>query len=134
MPRRQSADTRLSNYLETKTDINTAFDRFADQEVKCGFGQLGVCCRLCSNGPCRITPEAPKGVCGATADSIVARNFLRMVAAGSACYLHVCEATARRLKAIGEGVSPIPIRSQKSLMNWPRCSASKQPPRIRPAW
>ena len=115
MPRRQSADTRLSNYLETKTDINTAFDRFADQEVKCGFGQLGVCCRLCSNGPCRITPEAPKGVCGATADSIVARNFLRMVAAGSACYLHVCEATARRLKAIGEGVSPIPIRSQKSL-------------------
>ena len=115
MPRTQSADTRLSTFLESKTDINTAFDRFADQEVKCGFGQLGVCCRLCSNGPCRITPESPKGVCGATADSIVARNFLRMVAAGSACYLHVCEATARRLKAIGEGVSPIPIRSQKSL-------------------
>ena len=38
-----------------------------------------------------------------------------MVAAGSACYLHVCEATARRLKSIGEGVSPLPIRSAKSL-------------------
>jgi carbon-monoxide dehydrogenase catalytic subunit len=115
MPRCKSADTCLSNYLETKTDINTAFDRFAEQEVKCGFGQLGVCCRLCSNGPCRITPDSPKGVCGATADSIVARNFLRMVAAGSACYLHVCEATARRLKAIGEGLSPLPIRSAQSL-------------------
>lgn len=115
MPRCQSADTRLFNYLESKTDINTAFDRYADQEVKCGFGQLGVCCRLCSNGPCRITPESPKGVCGATADSIVARNFLRTVAAGAACYLHVCEATARRLRAIGEGLSPIPMRSPKSL-------------------
>jgi carbon-monoxide dehydrogenase catalytic subunit len=115
MSRCQSADTCLSNYLDTKTDINTAFDRFAEQKVKCGFGKLGVCCRLCSNGPCRITPDSPKGVCGATADSIVARNFLRMVAAGSACYLHVCEATAKRLKAIGEGVSPLPIRSKQSL-------------------
>lgn len=115
MPRCASADTCLSDYLENKTDINTAFDRFAEQKVKCGFGKLGVCCRLCSNGPCRITPDAPKGVCGATADSIVARNFLRMVAAGSACYLHVCEATAKRLKSIGEGISPLPIRSKQSL-------------------
>jgi carbon-monoxide dehydrogenase catalytic subunit len=115
MSRCKSADTRLSNYLDTKTDINTAFDRFAEQKVKCGFGKLGVCCRLCSNGPCRITPDSPKGVCGATADSIVARNFLRMVAAGSACYLHVCEATAKRLKSIGEGVSPLPLRSKQSL-------------------
>lgn len=115
MPRCASADTCLSDYLESKTDINTAFDRFGEQKVKCGFGKLGVCCRLCSNGPCRITPDSPKGVCGATADSIVARNFLRMVAAGSACYLHVCEATARRLKSIGEGVTPLSLRSQQSL-------------------
>jgi carbon-monoxide dehydrogenase catalytic subunit len=115
MPRCVSADTCLSDYLESKTDINTAFDRFGEQKVKCGFGKLGVCCRLCSNGPCRITPDSPKGVCGATADSIVARNFLRMVAAGSACYLHVCEATARRLKSIGEGVTPLSLRSQQSL-------------------
>jgi len=115
MPRCASADTCLSDYLESKTDINTAFDRFGEQKVKCGFGKLGVCCRLCSNGPCRITPDSPQGVCGATADSIVARNFLRMVAAGSACYLHVCEATARRLKSIGEGVTPLSLRSQQSL-------------------
>ena len=115
MSRCASADSCLSNYLETIIDVNTAFDRFEEQMVKCGYGQLGVCCRLCSNGPCRITPDSPKGVCGATADSIVARNFLRMVAAGSACYLHVCESTARRLKAIGEKVSPLPIRSAQSL-------------------
>ncbi|WP_225073048.1 anaerobic carbon-monoxide dehydrogenase catalytic subunit [Desulfuromonas sp. CSMB_57] len=115
MPHCKSADTCLSHYLESRTDINTAFDRFAEQQVKCGFAQLGVCCRLCSNGPCRITPDSPKGVCGATADGIVARNFLRMVTAGAGCYLHVCEATARRLKAIGEGISPVPIRSKQSL-------------------
>ncbi len=115
MSRCASADSCLSNYLETMIDVNTAFDRFEEQKVKCGYGQLGVCCRLCSNGPCRITPDSPKGVCGATGDSIVARNFLRMVAAGSACYLHICEATARRLKAIGEGISPLPIRSAQSL-------------------
>jgi carbon-monoxide dehydrogenase catalytic subunit len=115
MPRCSSADTCLAAYLESRGDINTAFDRFIDQEVKCDFGRLGVCCRLCSNGPCRITPDSPKGVCGASADSIVARNFLRTVAAGSGCYLHVCEATAERLKSIGEGISPLPLRSEKSL-------------------
>jgi hydroxylamine reductase (hybrid-cluster protein) len=116
-----NSSERKSNHKNTyhskwrETDINTAFDRFGEQKVKCGFGKLGVCCRLCSNGPCRITPDSTKGVCGATADSIVARNFLRMVAADSACYLHVCEATARRLKSIGEGVSPLPIRYGQSL-------------------
>lgn len=110
-----SADKCFQNFLESKSEYNTAFDRFKDQEVKCGYGELGVCCRLCSNGPCRITPDSPKGVCGATADSIVARNFLRSVAAGSACYLHVIEATAHRLKSISTGKSPLKLRSEKSL-------------------
>lgn len=61
-----------------------------------------MCCRLCSNGPCRITPKSPRGICGADADTIVARNFLRAVASGSACYLHVVETTARNLKDLGE--------------------------------
>lgn len=66
--------------------------------MKCGFGLQGVCCRLCSNGPCRITPEAPHGICGASADVIVARNFLRAVASGSGCYIHVIETTALNLR------------------------------------
>jgi 6Fe-6S prismane cluster-containing protein len=76
------------------------------QSVKCGFGLQGICCRLCSNGPCRITPDGPKGVCGATADTIVARNFLRAVSAGSGCYIHIVENTALMLKktAASKGV------------------------------
>jgi carbon-monoxide dehydrogenase catalytic subunit len=46
---------------------------------------------------------------------MVARNFLRSVAAGSACYLHVAESTAARLKSIATGVSPLPLRSEKSV-------------------
>ncbi|MHB9140080.1 MAG: anaerobic carbon-monoxide dehydrogenase catalytic subunit, partial [Victivallaceae bacterium] len=116
MKRCASADGCFENYLEKRGDINTAFDRLEDQAVKCGYGQYGVCCRLCSNGPCRITPDSPKGVCGATADTMVARNFLRSVAAGSACYLHVAESTATRLKSIASGVSPLPLRSEKSVV------------------
>ncbi len=116
MSRCKSADSCFAEYLEKKSGINTAFDRFQDQEIKCGYGELGTCCRLCSNGPCRITPDSPKGVCGATADSIVARNFLRVIAAGSACYLHIAESTARRLKAIATGVSPLKLRSEQSVV------------------
>lgn len=70
--------------------ISTAWDRFDAMQPQCGFGELGLCCRNCNMGPCRISPfeeEGPKqGVCGATADIIVARNLLRMIAAGAAAH------------------------------------------------
>lgn len=110
-----SADHCLSQFRKKRHDVHTAFDRMAEQHSKCNFGQQGICCRLCSNGPCKITPKSPRGVCGANADAIVARNFLRSVAAGSACYIHVAEATAMRLKSIAEGKSPLPLRSEASL-------------------
>ena len=97
----KSADKRLESFVASK-DVETAFHRTEDQKVKCGFGLQGVCCRLCANGPCRITPKSPRGICGADADTIVARNFLRAVASGAACYLHVVENTARNLKKLGE--------------------------------
>ncbi|SHH63997.1 carbon-monoxide dehydrogenase catalytic subunit [Caloranaerobacter azorensis DSM 13643] len=97
----RSSDKKLEKFLLSK-EVETSFNRVQAQSIKCGFGQQGVCCRLCSNGPCRITPKSPRGVCGATADTIVARNFLRAVASGAACYLHVVETTARNLKAVGE--------------------------------
>lgn len=97
----KSADAKLESYIASK-GIETSFNRVEHQKIKCGFGQQGVCCRLCSNGPCRITPKSPRGVCGATADTIVGRNFLRAVASGAACYLHVVETTARNLKTVGE--------------------------------
>lgn len=94
----QSADSILHEFISS-LDVETSHHRVDTQRIKCGFGLQGVCCRLCANGPCRITPSSPRGVCGANADTIVARNFLRAVSAGSGCYIHVVENAARNLKA-----------------------------------
>jgi len=93
----KSADTTLQEFIEG-LQVETSFHRVEAQEVKCKYGLGGVCCRLCANGPCRITPDSPRGICGANADTIVGRNFLRSVAAGSGCYIHVVENAARNLK------------------------------------
>ena len=69
--------------------IETVWDRSDQQKARCGFGEQGLCCRLCYMGPCRINPKGKspqRGVCGATAEVIVARNFARMVAAGAAAH------------------------------------------------
>ena len=93
--------------------METSHHRVEGQSTKCGFGLQGVCCRLCSNGPCRITPKAPRGICGATADVIVARNFLRAVASGSGCYIHIVENTALNVKKTAEIKGE--IKGEKSL-------------------
>ncbi len=69
--------------------LETAWDRWDKQQPQCGFGQLGVCCRICNMGPCRIDPlggELRQGACGADADTIVARNLARMIAGGAAAH------------------------------------------------
>ena len=65
-----------------KAGQENAWDRLEAQKPQCGFGKQGICCRICTMGPCRITKKAPLGVCGADVDTIVARNFLRAIAAG----------------------------------------------------
>ena len=60
--------------------------RAAKQTPHCKFGEMGVCCRICSMGPCRITPKAPRGICGCDAHGIVGRNFLRFTAGGAATH------------------------------------------------
>lgn len=107
-----SADKPMEEYIR-RLPLETAHHRVEGQSTKCGFGLQGVCCRLCANGPCRITPESPRGICGANADTIVARNFLRAVAAGSGYYIHVVENTARQLK--NTGLHKDKIRSEKAL-------------------
>ncbi|MDO4523235.1 MAG: anaerobic carbon-monoxide dehydrogenase catalytic subunit [Eubacteriales bacterium] len=92
-----SADKPLEGFIR-ELPMETSHHRVDHQKTKCGFGLQGVCCRLCSNGPCRITPNSPRGICGANADTIVTRNFLRAVASGSGCYIHVVENTALNLK------------------------------------
>jgi carbon-monoxide dehydrogenase catalytic subunit len=75
--------------LAREAGIETVWDRLAAQEPQCGYCSLGLSCRNCSMGPCRIDPfgQAPqKGVCGASADLIVARNLGRAIAAGSSSH------------------------------------------------
>jgi len=69
--------------------IETVWDRLAAQEPQCGYCAMGVSCRNCSMGPCRVDPfgDGPqKGVCGADADIIVARNLGRSIAAGASAH------------------------------------------------
>ncbi len=60
--------------------------RVKQQTPHCKFGEEGMCCRICSMGPCRITKKAPKGICGCDVHGIVGRNFLRFVAGGAATH------------------------------------------------
>lgn len=90
-----------------KIGIETVWDRLDAQLPSCGFGELGLCCRHCAMGPCRISPfgeDGPKlGVCGATADIIVARHLGRMIAAGSAAHSDHGRDIAHTLLKTAEG-------------------------------
>jgi carbon-monoxide dehydrogenase catalytic subunit len=84
-------DSATAEVLEiaNKEKISTVWDRSSSQDPHCGFGLLGLCCKNCNLGPCRIDPfgeGAQFGVCGADADIIAARNLVRHIAAGSACH------------------------------------------------
>lgn len=83
-PKERSSDKAAQEMIArmAKAGQQNAWDRLELQHPQCGFGKQGVCCRICAMGPCRITKKAKLGVCGADVDTIVARNFLRTVAAG----------------------------------------------------
>ena len=71
-----------------KDGVETAFDRAANMKA-CPIGADSACCKHCAMGPCRLNSKDPYskvGVCGATIDTIMARNFARMVAAGGAAH------------------------------------------------
>lgn len=83
--------------------VDTVFTRMDSQRNQCGFGKTGVCCKICHMGPCRITPKAPRGVCGADVDTIAARNFLREVAGGTAAHSDHGRHLILKLKKVAEG-------------------------------
>ncbi|MCX5806486.1 MAG: anaerobic carbon-monoxide dehydrogenase catalytic subunit [Proteobacteria bacterium] len=89
----RSADGATIELLDKaqKEGISTAFSR-ADEIKPCPIGMEESCCKVCAMGPCRL-PRSKKdehkerrGVCGATIDTVVARNFARKIAAGSASH------------------------------------------------
>ncbi len=99
-----------------EADVRTVFAR--RQEIKpCTFGAEGMCCRHCSMGPCRITKKTPTGVCGATGDTIAARNFARMVAAGTAAHSdHAREITNTFVEAAKGEISDFKIKDEVKLI------------------
>ena len=79
-----------------KDHVSTVFDR-ADSMKPCPIGAEGSCCSNCAMGPCRVPlakgkteteddKKKRRGLCGATAETIAARNFTRKIAAGSAAH------------------------------------------------
>ncbi|WP_210417057.1 anaerobic carbon-monoxide dehydrogenase catalytic subunit [Brenneria corticis] len=103
-----NAVRELLRHLELR-GVETVFDRFDSQKPQCHYGIAGSCCRNCIMGPCRITKKSPRGVCGADADLIVARNLLRMIAAGVAAHGARGREVMLALKAAAEGTLDKPI-------------------------
>jgi carbon-monoxide dehydrogenase catalytic subunit len=96
-------------------------DRLKKMMPQCGFGELGTCCVLCYLGPCRIDPfdGGPKqGVCGADADVIVARNFLRAAVGGASSHAGHARELALLLLEVSEGKAPgYAIRDEAKLFS-----------------
>ena len=82
--------------------ITTAFSR-ADDMAPCNIGAAGMCCKICAMGPCRLTKDGSVGVCGATIDTIQARNLTRAIAAGAAAHSDHGRGMAETLKATANG-------------------------------
>jgi len=107
--------------------VNLVFDR-AEAMKPCPIGAVGSCCKNCSMGPCRVplakgkeeTAEDKKkrrGVCGATAETIAARNFIRMVAGGAAAHSDHGRGVAELFIAAAKGEAPgYEIRDEQKLL------------------
>ncbi|MFC1654299.1 anaerobic carbon-monoxide dehydrogenase catalytic subunit [Myxococcota bacterium] len=104
----------------TEQAIGTAWDRLKKQSPQCGFGQKGVCCRICAMGPCRLDPVKEKlkyGVCGVDCDTVAARNFVRMIAAGAAAHSDHGRGVAETFLATAKGEAPgYEIKDEQKLL------------------
>lgn len=86
--------------------FTTIWDRYNAMTPQCGFGDTGLCCRHCLQGPCRIDPfgDGPSvGICGATADVMVARGLDRAIAAGTAAHSGHAKHLAHTLMKLAKG-------------------------------
>lgn len=100
------AETRAMMQTKAEHDgVIVSLER-AKGKKPCPFGSDGRCCRVCSIGPCRISGEGDTGVCGATAETIAARNFARMVAAGAAAHSDHAREVVMTFLAAARGEAP----------------------------
>jgi carbon-monoxide dehydrogenase catalytic subunit len=103
-PQEQSTDPAAQQMLirAEEMGISTAFTR-ADDMSPCNIGSAGMCCKICGMGPCRLTKDGQTGVCGATIDTIQARNLIRAISAGAAAHSDHGRDMAFTLKATANG-------------------------------
>ena len=126
---KKSVDTASLELIDKASadEVSLALDR-AEQMKPCPIGVVGSCCRNCGMGPCRVplpkgkeeTPEGKKkrrGICGATAETIAARNFARMIAGGAAAHSDHGRAVAELFIAAAKGEAPgYEIRDEQKLL------------------
>lgn len=107
MADKKSADPVTTEMLEkTKNEgIQTVFDR-AESTAPCPIGSAGNCCKFCGMGPCRLVGKTTHGLCGADKDTVAARNFARMIAAGAAAHSDHGRDMVLTLLAAAEGHAP----------------------------
>ncbi len=86
--------------------VETAYDRYVKMQPQCNFGRTGVCCRICLQGPCRITKKSSKGVCGAHGYTIVARNLIRAIAGGCGAHADHSRHMFYAIHELVEGKAP----------------------------
>ncbi len=103
-PQEQSIDPAAQAMLARAEElgIDTAFSR-ADAMPPCNIGAAGMCCKQCGMGPCRLTASGQTGVCGATIETIQARNLVRAIAAGAAAHSDHGRDMAFILKSVAKG-------------------------------
>lgn len=127
--KQRSADNAANQMMDIAAakGQQVAYDRYEAAGPQCKFGQLGICCRACNMGPCRISTNPGKGaqtgICGATADVIAARNLALRSAVGAAAHsdhgrdvVHLLLQTARG-KAPGYSIKG-PVKLRKLAQEW----------------
>jgi carbon-monoxide dehydrogenase catalytic subunit len=117
MPERKTIDPAVIEMLEKAEaeGISTAFSR-AETTKPCPIGHEGLCCKNCFMGPCRLTGKTTVGICGATIETVAARNLAREIAGGAAAHSDHGRDMAHTLIAAAEGEAPdYKIKDEKKL-------------------
>lgn len=117
MSEKKSIDPIVSEMLQRaqEKEVSTPFSR-AETIKPCPIGKEGSCCKICAQGPCRLVGKTTVGICGATRETVAARNLARMVAAGCAAHSDHGRNMAQTMIAVGEGKAPgFKIKDEKKL-------------------
>ncbi len=99
-------------------NVVTAYDRLQSRGMSaCLFGSGGTCCRHCNMGPCQIIDGVDDmlGICGANADTVAARHFARMVAAGTSAHTDHAREMVKGFIATAKGKTPHEIKDVRKL-------------------